>query len=73
MILLYIYGFHCLLGLLTYLRYKDGIEHNVDQLYPIEKKQEKYYHFVVGFIITFAWFPFAVFALYSAWKVKDKK
>ena len=73
MILLYIYGFHCLLGLATYIAYRKTIEINVDRLYPIAKEQETFYHFLIGFFITFAWLLFAVYALYQVWKVKDKK
>lgn len=73
MILLYIYGFHCLLGLATYIAYRKTIQFNVDRLYPISEEQEPFYHFLVGFFITFAWLLFAVYALYQVWKVKDKK
>lgn len=73
MILLYIYGFHCLLGFVTYIAYRQNIEFNVDRLYPIKKEQEPFYHFLIGFFVTFLWILLAMYALYQVWKVKDKK
>lgn len=73
LILLYLYFAHCLLGLLTYVTYRNQIEANVDRLHSIQEKYDSIYRFMIGFFITFAWLPFALYALYSAWKVKDKR